>query len=468
MNSRMLKPTILSISLLTIMAAAAVSPALPEISLAFPDVDQTMIRLILALPALVVVPFSLLSGWLASKMSKKIILYVALGIYVLGGAGGGLAKSIASLLMIRAFLGIGIGLIMPLSTTLIMDFFEGKARTKMLGLQASVNQLGGMIFLALSGWLSMISWRYAFCVYFLGVISFFFILIWLPKPPKKEIQKKTKVKLNAGIFRLAGIGLLMMIAFFVVNTDLGLFIQNDRQLFTNPGPLFENKEEFLIHLEKGTVSEFTRIAFKNKGITLSENASLQEIEPDQEWRIVDGTKKFNIRKEGGELTINAGLGTPVMAGYALSTVTLGGIIAGITLSFVIGLVGSFIVPVSTLLMAVGYGILGSASSLWMVFLSMLCIGLAGGLMTPPLMLRIPKIVSANARTLAVAVVSSAILFGQFLSPLVMKLVVTISKYDSFRFRFNFLAVALAIGSLIGIILAIRGRMKSKKLEIQQA
>ena len=67
----MFKISLLSISLLAIMAGAAVATGLGEIAKAFPGESQTMIKLILSVPPLFIIPFSILSGILSSRMSKK-------------------------------------------------------------------------------------------------------------------------------------------------------------------------------------------------------------------------------------------------------------------------------------------------------------------------------------------------------------------------------------------------------------
>jgi hypothetical protein len=186
MNKLATKSSILSISLLTVMASAAISPALAKIHQAFVGTDPTMIKLVLTLPSLFIIPFSLLSGWLASRMKKKYVLLIGLIIYFLGGVGGGFARNIKELLIIRAFFGIGAGLIIPLSTSLIADFFEGEERTKMMGYSGSVSHFGGVIFLLLSGWLACMSWRYTFGVYALSFLIILMVLVWLPEPESKK------------------------------------------------------------------------------------------------------------------------------------------------------------------------------------------------------------------------------------------------------------------------------------------
>ena len=139
MNDLLVKTSILSISLLTVMASAAISPALAKISQAFPGTDPTLIKLILTLPSLLIVPFSLLGGWLATRMKKKQILLIGLVIYFLGGVGGGLANSVPQLLVIRALFGVGVGLIIPLSISLIADFCQKEERARIMGLSGSVS-----------------------------------------------------------------------------------------------------------------------------------------------------------------------------------------------------------------------------------------------------------------------------------------------------------------------------------------
>ncbi|MDD5090204.1 MAG: MFS transporter [Candidatus Wallbacteria bacterium] len=476
-KTSMLKPTILSISLLTIMASSAISPALAKISAAFPEVDQTTIKLCLTLPSLFMIPFSLMSGWLVSRISKKTVLLTGLAVYLAGGIGGGISGSIFQLLMWRALLGVGVGLIMPLSVTFITDFFEGEARTKMMGLSGSVNQLGGMLFSLAAGLLVAISWRATFGVYGLAFVTVAFVLLWLPESPQKASGASKTGKLPGEALLLAALGTLMMVIFFVVPTDIALFIQNERSVFSSEKPLFENREQLLKSLESGSMSEIMRQAFTGQGIRLSPEARIAETVPKTEWTVTDGNSKFSVKKEStvsGKplLTIYGhGIGTGQMAGLSLALLALSGSLAGMILSRVLKIFGSSAVAFALLLMAIGYGILGSASAPWMVFLAMPFIGIAGGIMTPPLMLRNAKIVPPALRSLSVAILSSAILFGQFLSPLAMKAATAVCKFcagyahpgqsaayfATAVFRFNFLAVLLLVMSTAGFFLTRKNR-----------
>lgn len=447
---------ILSISLLTVMASAAVSPALAKIRQAFPAADITLIKLVLTLPSLLIIPFSLLSGVLAARMRKKNVLLIGLVIYFLGGIGGGFAQNITQLLIIRGLFGIGVGLIIPLSTSLIADFYEGAERTKVMGLSGSVSHMGGVIFLLLSGWLACMSWRYAFGVYALSLLTAIMLLIWLPEPVSKKPGGMVKSKLPGGVYWCAVLGALMMVAFYAAPTNLAMFIENERKLYSSETPLFQNREELLMHLKKGTVSETARRSFKNNGIILSEKASLSLLEQGKAWKIMDGNKKLLVRKEGDKLIVSSErLGRPGIAGYFLSTMTLIGVGSGIILATLLKIFGPFCPAVGIASMAVGYLALVYTSSLSWVFAAMVCIGFSSGVLMPLLLLKTAKLAPETSRAFAMAVVSIGVYLGQFLSPVILKFAGTFFGNDVFKSQFIFLAMGLGIATFIGIFSALK-------------
>jgi len=462
MSNAKVKSSILSISLLTVMASAAISPALAKIHQAFAGTDPTLIKLVLTLPSLLIIPFSLLAGWLAVRMKKKNVLLLGLCIYLLGGVGGGFAGSIEQLLLIRALFGIGAGLIIPLSTSLIADFFEGEERAKMMGYSGSVSHFGGVIFLLVSGWLACISWRYAFSVYTLALAIIFMVLMWLPEPQVKHAAGTTKARLPSGIYVCALLGALMMVAFYAAPTNLAMFIENERTMYTARAPMFEDKEELASYLEKGTVSERLRQSFKDNGIIVSQNASFKLEEPGKSWSITDRSKKYIVKKEKEGLVVyTEKIGRPGIAGYLLSTMTLVGVGSGIVLAMLMRLFGPYCATAGIASMALGYGLLGTASSLWGVFAGVLFIGFSSGVLMPLLLLEVSRLAPGPARAFAMAVVSVGIYLGQFMSPIVLKAAGSIYKQDVFRSQFFFLAAALVLAALAALVVAVKNKGKGQ-------
>ena len=99
--SKMLMPSILSISVLTIMAPTAVSPAIAAIKEAFPDVSATQAKLVLTLPTLVMMPMGLMSGRLASMVDKKKLLLTGMTLFLVFGVAGAFVSNFSLLLLMR-------------------------------------------------------------------------------------------------------------------------------------------------------------------------------------------------------------------------------------------------------------------------------------------------------------------------------------------------------------------------------
>jgi len=458
-KERMLKPTILSVSLLTIMASAAVAPALGRIRMAFPGVNDTLIKLVLTLPPLFIVPFSFITGLLVKRMKKKTIMLIGLSIYFLAGIGGGFVPegSIISLLVIRAILGMGVGLIMPLSTTLVGDFYDGDARRKMMGYAVSVQNLGGVIFQITAGYLAVISWRYSFGVYSMAFIIFMLIAAFLPEPPKSTPApgQRQKSALPLKVYICAGLCALNMVTFYAVMTNMAILLEDEKKLFVSAKPLFESREDFQRHLQAGTLSQAAKDAFRQKNISLSDSASILVVEEGKRWEVVD-RKRYVIEKDDGKLIVRAGkLAKAAVAGYILSVLSLSAMISGIFLSRITEFLRRFLFPVTILLMGVGFGILGNATSLFMIFVAVVVVGLNFGVIQPSIFLFVQKYAPPQARAMGMAVVGSSIFFGQFISPIILGGVAAIAGNNSIYFRFNFCAVSVIIAGLIGMVITLR-------------
>lgn len=468
-NSKMLMPAILSISLLTVMASTAVSPALSSIKEAFPDISNTSAKMVLTLPSLVMIPFSLLSGWFSTRMNKKWLVLLGMALYILFGVGGGFVQSFTQLIIVRALFGIAIGILMPLSNTLIFDLVDESKRSKMMGLAGSSNQLGGMLFLSVSGVLTGFSWRYSFGVYALALLSIVMILIWLPSmPPVKQQTSSSRGKgsamLNWKIFALAFLAMMSSVAFFVVNTDLALYIQQEKTVFSSTVALVPDKETLMEAVQQGQVNDQLVESFNRNGVKISSDAVIKETQPGREWIIQDTQKEYRVAKEKDGLHIYSPLGTSEMAGYALSLMGLPAVIAGFILSFLLKRIGNYLMPAAALIMAVGYYTLGLADSYTMILVAVLFIGLAGGLLSPPMLLLIPKIVSSSARALGIAVMSSSILLGQFVSPLYTQAIALIFGNETFRFRFFMITVTLIVFAVLGTcFILVKSRIQGRTL-----
>jgi MFS family permease len=226
----MIRITVLSLSLLTVMSGAAVAPAVANIIAYFPDASPFLGKMVLTTPALTIIPVALVTGIMSRRVSRKRLVYVGIWFYIIAGTGGGLSHSIPFLLSMRAVLGIGVGILMPLSTGIIADLWSGYEKTKIMGLASASNNLGGIIATLLSGLLAAISWRASFLIYLLGIPVLILVLFFMPEQQPKQTQDKQPGQgtVSLGFYIMWGLGMfLLMVAFYTVPINIALYIQEN-------------------------------------------------------------------------------------------------------------------------------------------------------------------------------------------------------------------------------------------------
>ena len=114
-------------------------------------------------------------------LTPRTRVLLGLSLYTGGGGAAGLFDQIGLVLVMRALVGVGVGILMPLSTGLLTDYFPPEKQASLLGISSAMNQLGGVIATLLAGLLAGISWRASFLVYLLGLGSILLCLRFLPK-----------------------------------------------------------------------------------------------------------------------------------------------------------------------------------------------------------------------------------------------------------------------------------------------
>ena len=235
---------ILSISLLTVMAGAAMAPALGAIKEHFDDCSSLTVQLIVSLPALFIIVTTFLFRPLCRLMRTRTLALTGLALYIVAGAGAYFVDDIVLLLILRALLGVSVGMVMPLSTGLLSFYFPPRMQSRLMGLSAAMNQMGGVVATMLAGVLATIGWNYAFLVYLAGLIAIVLIAIFLPnehlQSPQTAIEgtgnseaaqaeaastRPTTLKLLKRFHPSVTAMLFIMILFFVYPTNFALTAQ---------------------------------------------------------------------------------------------------------------------------------------------------------------------------------------------------------------------------------------------------
>jgi len=373
----MLKPTIISIAMATVMAGAAISPALGLIAANFPDASPTLIKLVLTAPSLIIIPFSFISSYLSKKISKRSIVLIGVGIYVITGVGAQFTNTIEMLLAFRFALGAGVGLVMPLSFTLISDYFSGKEQTQMMGYNTAFSNFGGIVTMLLAGWLASFNWSVPFNVYWIGLIIFILVFFFLPKDkPREAPEGVEKANIPLSIFGLALGACAVMLVYYAIATNMALYLEESN------------------------------------------------------------------------------LGGSEIAGIVIAFSTVGGMITSIILVRLEMLFKQYIIPVAILVMGIAFGILTVTHSIPLVLLGVSLVGFGQGIVFPLVNVRALSQVDPYHSDKVIAVVSSSIYIGQFMSPIVLDGIGKIAGNPDIRFQYGVIAVGMVVSFAIMFMIKI--------------
>ena len=233
--SKKVTATILSMSLLTVMAGAAIAPALGIIKAHFSDASAMLVQFVVSMPALLIIVTNLFFLPLSRILRTRAIATTGLLLYVVAGAGCFFVDDICVLLLLRAILGISVGLIMPLSTGLLAYYFPPEEQARLMGLSAAMNQMGGVVATLLAGLLATIEWNYAFLVYLLGLIALVMVWLWLPDEQLGSANKRgvpfhprQLLKFHPSVIGM----LLLMMIFFIFPTNFAVVAHEQLGLTT--------------------------------------------------------------------------------------------------------------------------------------------------------------------------------------------------------------------------------------------
>ena len=214
------------------LAASATSPALATISQSFPEASSTAIASIATLSSLTAVPCTILSGMIVGRRIRfRTLTAIGLVVTFLGGVLPVFAENVGEILIGRAVLGVGTGLIAPITSTLVLYLFSGDDVPKQLGRNAMSTNIGAVIFQLLGGYLCNYSWRMPFLAYLAVLPVLLIVLLFLPEPEKGPEQDRQRLELKKVLtWHVVGWSLLFaihMVFFYPIVTEMsGIVLRN--------------------------------------------------------------------------------------------------------------------------------------------------------------------------------------------------------------------------------------------------
>jgi len=220
--------TILLGSTLPVMAGTAVAPALPAIAEAFVTLPHAAfyVKWLLTVPALFIALCAPCAGVLLDRFGRRPVLLVSLCLFAVSGASAFWLSSFAAIFISRIFLGIAVAGLMSGWTTLLGDYFRGRALHRFMGLQAAYAGFGGVAFLLTGGFLADWHWRYPFLMFLGGLLLVPPVMKTIEETKRGENDwRQAGRRLPERVSRPAlryvyGMGFLGMMLFYLVPTQL--------------------------------------------------------------------------------------------------------------------------------------------------------------------------------------------------------------------------------------------------------
>lgn len=232
-DSLAFKTALFSIAATTVLGSTLIAPSLPALESHFSYVKNIdfLSKLILTLPALFIMIFSPIAGFMLEKFGRLKLIYPAMIIWSVAGTSGFFLDNIYLLLISRAIFGIATGFLMTGVSVLLSDYYIGVKREKALSLQGFFMAFGGAVFLILGGHLSSLDWRYPFLAYLLGIVILIYAIFMLFEPQRQYIKKEADADMHpkekfhfAKFIPVYLLGIFCMAMFYVAPTQLPTFI----------------------------------------------------------------------------------------------------------------------------------------------------------------------------------------------------------------------------------------------------
>lgn len=178
---------IFGVTLVAVMGISSITPAFPGIISYFGILPQRVGLLIAAftLPGIFLTP---VSGVLADRIGRKMVLVPSLFIFGIAGFMCSFARDFYWLLFFLFIEGIGAAGLSSINITLIGDLYSGERRTALMGYNASILSIGTAAYPALGGFIAALGWQYIFYLPLLAIPLAIYVMFGLRNPEPKDHQ----------------------------------------------------------------------------------------------------------------------------------------------------------------------------------------------------------------------------------------------------------------------------------------
>ena len=202
----------------------SVSPVLGKIQAHYPDVNVSLVQMLITAPGLFSLVVSLVSGWLVLKITKKKLLIFAGFVAGVTGLLPFLHDSFPLLLVSRTVYGISLGIATTMNMAVVAEFFEGNERVKAMGIQAASVGAGMVVTTVCAGFLGRGDFRNSYFINLIGFISMIVLIICLPETGVAKETKTEKIRLNGKVLIMDLFALLENVFLITYTTNIAMHL----------------------------------------------------------------------------------------------------------------------------------------------------------------------------------------------------------------------------------------------------
>lgn len=227
--------TLIFIGIGTIVGSNLLSPALEIIKQSYPGASPLLLPMVVTLPALTSLLGLAMASTLNRTISAKKLIIFGLFLFTFGGIIPAVLTNLYLILICRALVGIGFGMIIPLQTQMFSTYPE-KTCARLIGLNTTLNCVAGVVLITIAGNVAAIDWHNIFYLYAIGIVLLVLSMIFLPNTPPvssqfeeaETVQTKNKMPKIVYIY-CAFIALVTLLTYtntivassYVIETGLG-------------------------------------------------------------------------------------------------------------------------------------------------------------------------------------------------------------------------------------------------------
>lgn len=149
--------------------------------------DYSTVLMSVSITGIVSFPTSIVFGMLYDKFGYKRLGLIGILIVAIGGSFPFLLADTldySAVLVSRVIVGFGLGAVNPIGSALVTRFFCGKTRIRLLGIGNTVMYSAATGFAIMSGALASTGWNFTFLGYAVAIIPFVVALLFLREPEK--------------------------------------------------------------------------------------------------------------------------------------------------------------------------------------------------------------------------------------------------------------------------------------------